>query len=224
MRENLLVVANWKSNKTVSESLDWLKIFSKEKEKINLQNIEVVICPSFTALFACSRFIDENRLSIKLGGQNISEFGDGAYTGEVSARQLKESADYVIIGHSERKKYVFESRHSMEKKAEQAKSFGIFSILCVDDENDFVMPDPSYIAYEPPTAISTFGVGKADDPLHVAQVFLKLRKKSGAKLLYGGSIDENNINSYLVIENLSGFLVGGASLDPVKFLNLLAKC
>jgi len=219
-----IIVANWKSNKTAAEAVDFFTYFSEGLHNISTEHTEIVICPSFSLLPSCAEYIAKHNLPLYLGAQNISEFGKGAYTGEVAGFQIKEYAEYVIIGHSERRRYLNETKERIENKLREAKQAGLTPILCIQDENDFIQKDVAIIAYEPPSAISTFGVGKPDNPENVARVISMLRQKTTARLLYGGSVDNQNVNSYTNIEHLAGFLVGGASLDPHSFLKLLSQC
>lgn len=223
MDKDLLIVANWKSNKTNREAFSWLTFFNENKDKINFKNKEIVLCPSFTSLSICRSFIKDNNLPISLGAQDLSEFSGGPYTGEVSASQVKELCSYVLIGHSERKRYFSETQDKIKRKVSQAEENNLDAILCVQNENDFIV-DAKFIAYEPPFAISTFGVGRPDAPEHVEKVFSALANKTGAKLLYGGSLALDNIGQYSKIKSLRGFLLGGVSLDPREFINLLLKC
>lgn len=217
-----LIIANWKSNKTALEAVYWLEELNKNRGKINFETKEVVVAAPYTALSSCAAYIKDNNIPIKLAAQNISEFGIGAYTGEINGVQIREFADYVLIGHSERKRYLHETDEQVEKKITQAKEAGLSVILCVQDDNSFIDSRAEYIAYEPPNAISTFGVGKAEDPQNVENVFATLCEKTNARLLYGGSVDSKNIDKYFVISGISGFLVGGASLKAESFLQLLS--
>ncbi len=103
--KKLFIVANWKSNKTIEDAERWIHNFKKELDRnpLDLSSKEIIICPSFSVL-EHTRYCSKNlSLSIKLGAQNISAFDAGAYTGEVNGLQIKEFADYVIVGHSERR-------------------------------------------------------------------------------------------------------------------------
>lgn len=216
-----LIIANWKSHKTAASAREFLEEFEMLIQNISLEGKEILLCPSFSLLATCAEVIKNKNLPIKIGAQDISAFGKGAYTGEVNGEQIKEFAEYVIIGHSERKRYLNESEELLRQKIDQAKKNNLIPILCIQDENDFLEADIPYIAYEPPTAISTFGTGKAEEVENVEEVFATLSQKSSAKLLYGGSVDSSNIASYCVLESLYGFLVGGKSLEARSFSELL---
>lgn len=212
-------IANWKSNKTSDEAVNFLKVLQENIDRVNFDKKEVIIAPPFTLLEKCKNIIDANSLPIKLSSQDVSPFPKGAYTGEVNAQQIKEFASYVIIGHSERRRYFNENERIISNKVGEAVESGLDVIQCVQDENDKVEEHVSLVAYEPPSAI---GSGNPDSPEHIAEVFNHISDiYPKVKLLYGGSVNEKNINTFLNIKNLSGFLIGGASLNADSFITLL---
>lgn len=220
-----LIIANWKSHKTIGETKSFLEEFKDRIADIDLSDKEIILAPSFTSLSFCFDFIKSNSLPVKLCAQNVSSFPEGAYTGEINARQIKEFADYVIIGHSERKRYLNENENDVESKTKEAKDAGLTVIQCIQDENSEIHKNADVIAYEPPSAISTFDVGIAETPEQITKVFNDIKDRLGEKkLIYGGSVAENNIASYGAIEFCGGFLIGGASLLAESFINLLKKC
>lgn len=212
-----LLIANWKSHKTALEASDFFNVL--KDSQVNFEDKEVVICPSFTTLSTCFNEINTLHLPVSLGAQTISSHDEGAFTGEISARQIKEFATYVIIGHSERRMYQNESDKEISLKIKKAKEVGLIVILCIQDENSFIDETADIVAYEPPSAI---GTGNAAEPLRVQGVFKKLIDKTSARLLYGGSITSSDIQSYSSVKGLEGFLVGGASLNPHEFLALIS--
>lgn len=217
--DDMFYIANWKSHKTEKEGeIFFDKLNSKIKE-IDLSNKKIIIAPPFTLLGFCKRAINTHMIPVSLSGQNVSPFPEGAYTGEINAIQLKEFAEYVIIGHSERRKYFHEESNVIENKVREANEAGLKIIQCIQDENDLVFRGVGIVAYEPPSAI---GSGNPDDPEHVSYVFDKVMKSyPDVKLLYGGSVNSDTIKNYLSIKTLSGFLIGGASLEAETFLGLL---
>ncbi|OGH10531.1 MAG: hypothetical protein A2857_00900 [Candidatus Levybacteria bacterium RIFCSPHIGHO2_01_FULL_36_15] len=220
--KKLLFIANWKSNKTSEEAVSWLQAFKKNQSKINPENKTIIVCPSFLSIPAASLYIKANNLPIVVGAQDISGFESGAYTGEVSARQIREFCEYVIIGHSERRKYNHENDQDVHNKAEMAKTRNLKTIVCVQNEGVLVPKDSDFVAYEPVFAI---GSGNADTPESITTVFSEINNNTGkTKLLYGGSVNAKNLESFLQIPYLSGFLIGSASLDPDAFISLLLKC
>lgn len=213
--KKLLIAGNWKSNKTAKESIEWIGSFKPETQA------QVILFVPFTLLYPLKQEIDRLHLSIQLGAQDVSPFSEGAYTGEVSARQIKELADWVIIGHSERRKYFGESDELLSQKVEQAKSAGLNVIYCVPDEITPVPAGVEYVAYEPIWAI---GTGKTDSPQNANQVIASIKLKTHVHtVIYGGSVTAENVVSFVSEEAIDGVLPGGASLDPNKFAQLITQ-
>ena len=126
----LIIAGNWKMNKTVAEALDLVQ--GLRRELGHVKEIDIAVCPPFTALSEVSKaMLDSN---LRLGAQNMSEQGSGAYTGEVSAEMLKEfSVRFVILGHSERRQYQRESDALISKKALAAHAASLKPIVCVGE-------------------------------------------------------------------------------------------
>jgi triosephosphate isomerase len=216
---NTLYVANWKSNKTKAEAAAFWGYLKDNISQADLTDKKLIIAPPFTLLGDAKEFVLANNLPVSLSGQNVSPFPKGAYTGEINATQLREFADFVIIGHSERLKYFHESDSDLENKVREAQEVGLKVIQCIQDENSIIQKGVEIVAYEPPSAI---GSGNPDDPEHIAQVFEKiLQENSRYMLLYGGSVNPQTISQFKSIKTLSGFLIGGASLEAQSFLSLL---
>jgi triosephosphate isomerase len=218
-------IANLKSHFTIPEIEKYLVELQSQLNTVDIQQNCIIICPSFTLLDFTVKKSKELNLPIQIGAQNVSGFEAGAYTGEVFAEQVKEFAEYVIIGHSERKRYNHESEDDILKKAEQAKRVGLKIIQCVQDESSIVSEYAEIVAYEPPSAISTFGTGIPDSPEDVKRVLDQLDFTYPGKILtYGGSVKQNTIKNYSGIEKCKGFLIGGASLNASEFLTLPNSC
>jgi triosephosphate isomerase len=213
--KKLFIVANWKSNKLASEINAYAGI---QQESNELR--EVIICPPFTLLSNFKTLIDEKKLSYKLGAQNISPYTAGAYTGEINGQQIKEFADYVIIGHSERRSKFGESEDALKEKVEQALANKLTPIYCIQDENTFVPDGASLVAYEP---VSAIGTGNPDTPENAEKVATAVMSKNPHVefMLYGGSVTPENIASFVEQEHINGVLIGGASLDPERFEKLI---
>ncbi len=210
--KSLFIIGNWKSNKTVAEATQWLEKFNPTG-----QNVTIVVCVSYTLL---AMFASKKR-SFLLGAQDVSPFPPGAYTGEVSAAQVKEFADWVIIGHSERRKYFGETDDMLQKKVTEAKSAGLKIIYCVPDDATLVPPGVDVVAYEPVWAI---GTGKSDTPENANSVIASIKTKTAIDtVIYGGSVTEENISTFVSQAAIDGVLPGGASLDPGKFAALIGK-
>ena len=194
----------------------------------------LVLCPNFCDI---KDYVILKRNGVMLGAQNVSEFSGGAYTGEVSASMLKESGvDFCIVGHSERKKYMFETLSQTNQKAKRLLDAGITPIICVGEDiekgDDFavrfvlmelneVLKDIDnskvVVAYEPIWAI---GTGKVPSNSHIQNVISAIKKYTGVEVcLYGGSFGENNYKEISSLACVDGALIGGASLKP----NLIVK-
>lgn len=215
-----LFIANWKSHKTKEEAEKFFDYLKDNISQVDLSNKEIIVAPPFTLLAKARYLVDKNNLPVRLASQNVSPFPQGAYTGEINASQVKEFAQYVIIGHSERRKYMHETEADIENKVREANEKGLMVIQCIQDEMGVVHDGVTIVAYEPPSAI---GTGNPDDPKHISEVFEKITEnKSNLKVLYGGSVTPQNLSDFLSIEKLGGFLIGGASLEAESFLSLLS--
>lgn len=212
------IVANWKSNKTELEAKNWLFAMSSFKDQ-DLSNKEIIVCPSFVNLSTMKTFIAEQKLPIKLGAQDISPFDEGSYTGEVNGKQIKEFAEFVIIGHSERRKNFFEKDEILFKKAELAMQYGLIPIFCMQNKTAKVPKNIEIVAYDPTFAI---GTDNPDTPENVNVIAAHLKANSQvANVLYGGSVTAVNVNNFTRMSNVDGVLVGRASLDVQEFIKIV---
>jgi len=126
----LIIAGNWKMNKTVAEALDL--VTDLKRELASIKEVDIVVCPPFTALADVSKAVLDG--NIRLGAQNMSEHGPGAYTGEIAAVMLKEfSVRYVILGHSERRQYQKEPDALIARKAQAAHAAALKPIVCVGE-------------------------------------------------------------------------------------------
>lgn len=215
--QNKLIVANWKSNFTKNEAKNWLE----EVSKINLPNeSEIVILPPFTLLDYVSNFVKTQNLSFKIGAQNLSMFDRGPHTGEISADQIKEFAEFSLVGHSERRK-LGETEDIVKVKTETALSGMLTPIVCIsnfDQARGFEFDQKIIFAWEPENAISTNSQdAKAEDLDSVKMFANKFTATFQNILIYGGSVNSQNVKDYLSVPGISGVLVGGQSLDPASF-------
>src|SRR5438270_10472208 len=129
-QRKLIIAGNWKMNKTVAESLDLVR--GLKIELSNVKEVDMVVCPPFTALSEVSKAILDS--NIRLGAQNMSEHNVGAYTGEIASVMLKEfSTRYVILGHSERRQYQKEADELIAKKAAAVHAAALKPIVCVGE-------------------------------------------------------------------------------------------
>ncbi len=226
------IVGNWKSNKTLQQAKTWLAEFSIFN--FQFSNKEVVICPPFTLLSVLKSSIINHKSFLKLGAQDISPFEEGSYTGEVSAKQIKEFADYVIIGHSERRKYFGEDEEVIVQKIDQALKHALTPIVCVSSlAQSSKLKTQNYssklknsgktmiIAYEPIFAI---GTGSPDTPENADAVAKEIKQLlPDTSVIYGGSVTSKNVKSFTQMPNIDGVLVGGASLDPQEFSKIITN-
>lgn len=214
--EKTLIAANWKSNKTKIEAQKWL---NEVALKDFPSHLEIIVFPPFTLLDYVSSYVRVNDLPFKIGGQDVSPFDSGAYTGEISAQQLKEFTDYVLIGHSERRSNFAESNKMVSQKIEKSLQQGLIPIVCAYDIGQLEEINSNVIvSYEPLEAI---GTGRAESPDIVEQFAGKIKTKLNCPVLYGGSVSPDNIKSYLNLKNISGLLIGGQSLDESSFMRII---
>ncbi|OGH10827.1 MAG: hypothetical protein A3B38_03965 [Candidatus Levybacteria bacterium RIFCSPLOWO2_01_FULL_36_13] len=209
------IVANFKSYKTQVDAENWLEKFKSLKIE---EDKKVIVCPPFTLLPLFKSFIKENSLQLLLGSQNISPFDEGPYTGEENAKQIKEFADYVLIGHSERRVNFKEDDNVLDKKCEVALKNGLVPIFLVQSEKDNIPKGVEIIAYEPVFAI---GSGIPDTPDNASAIASVIKKKGDYRVLYGGSVNSENVKEFSRVDNISGVLVGGASLEADEFIKVI---
>lgn len=216
--KNIWVIANWKSNKTISEALEWVEKVGPEIPK--RENLKIVVCPTFVCLEEVKKTVLVGGYPLIVGSQDLSPFDNGAYTGEETARILKDIVDLSILGHSERRKSFGETDEMVAQKVIQAKQYDIVPLVCVQNENTPVPKDVKLIAYEPLFAI---GTGNPDTPENASKVAESLKNKYGNDLevLYGGSVTSENAGAFLKQDNISGLLIGRASLEVEEFIKIV---
>ena len=222
----MLIVANWKCNPTNSKKVDSLLQIKEGGD-----NAEVVICPPFLYLSQVKDSIKNK--NIKLGAQDCFWENEGSYTGEVSPLMLSNlDCEYVIVGHSERRKYFKEGSVIINKKIKKALENNLKVILCVgetekerEESRTFEIlkeqikkalngiEEKVIIAYEPLWAI---GSGNNCEPEEAEKVAEFIKEEIDTKVLYGGSVDKSNA-SYYLDKKIDGLLIGGASLDSDQF-------
>jgi triosephosphate isomerase len=230
--KKLFIVANWKSYKTTSEVQQWLDEMAKSLGQ-NTER-EIIVCPAFIHLPMMKTFITEHNMPIKLGTQDISPFEEGAHTGAVFAKQAAEFVTHAIVGHSERRKQFRETDEDVLAKIKQLIAVGITPVLCISDMNqleyylkeDSVLVDNAdkiIFVYEPPSAISGGGAFHAEAPEIADKNALSISEKIGKKVitLYGGSVNPDNAKTFFSFEHIDGGLMGQASLDPAKFIQII---
>ena len=217
-------IANWKARISSIQLIDWLKIFSEEVNqnpqlllKLTNGQIRIIVCPPFPLLEQIKNNLP-NIPNFFIGAQDLSQFDTGSYTGEVTAKTLADFVRYAIIGHSERRQLFHENEAILAKKYQLAKQANIEPIYCLRDENDAISADCKLIAYEPVAAI---GTGQNEAPEKVTAMKKKLSLPEKCSFIYGGSVDENNAQEYLATQEIDGFLIGSASLNPKQFYEIV---
>ncbi|NOX33929.1 MAG: triose-phosphate isomerase [Deltaproteobacteria bacterium] len=243
-----LIAGNWKMYKTGPEAVETAMELAGLCSDV--RDVEVMIAPTYLSLPLVAASIKDT--DVKLGAQNLYFEKQGAFTGEVSADMIKAAgAEYVIIGHSERRQYFGETDSLVFKKIKSAIEAGLKPVLCIgetgkqkDEEKTFTVLDKQVsdglkgfgldelddlvLAYEPVWAI---GTGKTADTGQVNEVHQYLRSlleklfskdfSHRTRILYGGSVKPENAKDLMGIEDVDGALVGGASLDANKFINII---
>lgn len=239
-----IIAANFKMNQTPSETIKYASEFLSKKQNFKSK---VIFCPPFTSIYCMAEKLKGS--TAKIGGQNCYFKNSGAFTGEISPKMLKDSgADYVILGHSERKTYFDESNELIGEKIKAALANNLHIIFCVGENENERMKNIQnsviinqikntlknieknelksiIIAYEPIWAI---GTGKAISP-NQAEEMCKLIKEfinknynhSQIKVLYGGSVKSENARDLFKMPSIDGALVGGASLDIEEFMKII---
>jgi triosephosphate isomerase len=241
-----IIAGNWKMHMTHTDAVSFVKRLQEELAKIST-SYEIVVIPPFTSLFPVSTVIDKGIL--KLGAQNVFYEREGAYTGEISPVMLKAlGCDYVIVGHSERRKYFAESDEMIARKLKAVLIEGMTPILCVGETleqrekgrhkevvESQLVSDLAYlsvdeikrivIAYEPVWAIGT-GHNATPEQAQEMHEFIRniLEEKLGASdvpILYGGSVKPENIRDISAMKDVDGALVGGASIKVESFVGII---
>lgn len=213
-------VGNWKQNMTLSEVESWLGEF-EDLIKDFSTDLAVVIAPSHPYLGVIADFAKDYDW-LFVGSQDISSFENGTHTGEVGGNQVKDYADYCIVGHSERG----EELDLVLQKIDQAFANDLIPIICfVEAEklND-VKRDGAVLLWEDSGNISQDGVFKPKAVEDIATGVSEIKEKYGVAegLIYGGSINRQNANDIGKIPELDGGIAGGASLDPQHFFELIS--
>jgi triosephosphate isomerase len=219
--KSLIIAANWKSNKTLDEDDLFVSKFINSYKANDLK--EIIICPSFTGISFISSKLKGNYGKISIGAQNVSSFSQGSFTGEVNAMQLKDFCSYCIVGHSERRINFSEDLSIINDKIKNLLEAEIAPIICVSslDQLDGILSSingKSIIAYEP---LSAIGSKDPANPIEVNKFSREIKEKFDVKVLYGGSVNSENVSDFTNQDSIDGVLVGGESLDPISFLKII---
>lgn len=226
----VFMVANFKCNKTWAETEAYLQQFRGFREEGRVMN---VLCLPYPYLIKAAEMIGGMHLPVKLGAQDISPYPFGRYTGAVAAGMLMGMVDYAIVGHSERRRYFKETDQEVAQKVAQLVEVGMTPIVCLDSaylESQLAAIEAEYLlkcifVYEPSKNISTDGQFRPDDPDHAAKEAGRIQEKVGGevRVLYGGSVTEETLGSFLQKSQLTGVLVGEASRNVGRWKHLLVQ-
>ena len=242
MHRRRFCVANWKMNFNSSDTKSFLENWGKKDLKN--EEVKTIICPSFTELNTTAELLQNS--DSELGAQNVYYLSNGAYTGEISCRMLKDlGCNWVIIGHSERRAIFGETDEMVCHKLNKLTSENMYPIVCIGETKDErengkteeVLSrqllvafenqkgkniEHTVIAYEPVWAIGTGITATIDMISEAHQCIRNIFNTNGfngneISILYGGSVTNENAAELSSITDVDGFLVGGASLDVEKF-------
>ena len=248
MRRNI-VAGNWKSNETFNQADDLINDIAEGLRAFDSTDVDVIVCPPFPYLELVQDAAED--VEFFVGAQNVSKFDNGAYTGEVSAQMLESmNVDYCIVGHSERRKYFFETNQDVAEKVNKLLALDITPIVCVGESLedreagkhfDVIKEQVSQglfhlsaeamekviIAYEPVWAI---GTGKTATKEQAQEIHAFIRNMLAEKysddtaqeisILYGGSCNAKNAKDLFAQQDVDGGLIGGASLKAADFIEI----
>lgn len=243
-----LIAGNWKMNTDLVES----KILaSKIKTQVgSIADVDIVLCPPFIYLPTVAQVVESSTIAV--GAQDLFWEESGAFTGEISPGMIRQVAKYVIIGHSERRTKFGETDEIVNKKVRAALKYNLIPIVCVGESleayrkgNDqFILEQVKkgladvspldahkiIIAYEPIWAIGTGNAATTDYAnrivLSIRQMFASIFSRDAAqkvRILYGGSVNQNNGPDFVAESEIDGLLVGGASLKSQEFCAIIRK-
>ncbi len=250
MRKNI-VAGNWKMNLDYEKGLSlFSEIVNMVKDEV-VGNQEVIVCSPAIHLYSIGKLASPVA-NVSVGAQNIHQAEAGAYTGEISATQVKSTgADYVILGHSERRAYFGETDALLAEKTNAALQHGLSPIFCIGETKEereggnffevikvqleggvFHLSSEEFakvvLAYEPVWAI---GTGLTASPEQAQEVHAFIRETVAAKygagiaddttILYGGSANPGNAKDLFSQKDIDGGLIGGASLKSRDFLDIV---
>lgn len=211
------VIANWKMKMSQADIENWILDF---KGRYKPSDVNVVVAPSFVNI-SCVKDRLGSLEKVFVGAQNVSADSKGSHTGEVGAFQLRDYCKYVIVGHSERA----ESPALVVQKRDIVLEHRLIPIVCftTPDQAKSFYTEGTILAWEDPENISSGGV-YSEKPLEEVEENVDLIKKSlpeGTVLLYGGSVNKDNVYDLVKLSKLDGVLVGQSSLDPSHFIKLI---
>ena len=238
-----MFIANWKMNGSLPMLFSWLRELNKTLDESS-QN-KCILCPPVCFLSEASNIIKRDKLSISLGAQNIDSNITSSLTGGIDGAMLKElGAEYVLIGHSERRMILNEGNQLLLEKLKSASKEGLRIIFCIGEslkdkergktievlkEQIGILNDADLnefmVAYEPVWAIGSGEIPKVEDIEDIHKQVINevgsFKKEGFLGVLYGGSVDSFNSRQILSLKGLKGLLIGGASLECKEFCNIV---
>lgn len=240
MSKKPIIAGNWKMHKDTLEGVNFASSVQAELPKVG--NVSVIYAPPFTGLFQLKVSPPYHK-----SAQNCHWEEKGAFTGEISVSMIKAcGAEYVIVGHSERREHYGETDELVNKKIGSILSEGLSPIFCIGETlnqresgqtesvlknqicnglNNIELLNSIIIAYEPVWAIGTGLTADVEQiekaHAHIVNVVSNLYEKINVRVLYGGSVNSGNANQLIKVPKVDGFLIGGASLDVKSFSSIV---
>lgn len=219
-----IILANWKAHFSPGKAAQWLVAFKRKYQPDPC--LQVVLAPSFLHLPLLKDEFDPSD-NIFLAAQDVSPYPPGSYTGAVPAAWLMGMADYVLVGHRERRRYFHESIQDVANKVRETVAAGLQPILCLDREiagPQIAALDSSdmerlILAYTPDDAVALEIARSVDAVSETAAYFAEL--SGGCPVLYGGGVHAGNVAVFMASPHLSGVMTASGCLDPHEFINLL---
>jgi triosephosphate isomerase len=244
------IAGNWKMHKTVGDAVKYVKEFRVMVKDV--ENVEIVVAPTFTALHAAAEAARNSNVSI--AAQDLYWEREGAFTGEISGAMIREAgAEYAIVGHSERRTLFGETDATVNRKTMAAFANGLTPIVCIGETLDQRERNETFdvldrqikqglegvtgeqlgqlvVAYEPVWAI---GTGRNATPAQAGEAHAHIRKRlkqwfghdaaEACHVIYGGSVKPDNIRELVEQPDVDGALVGGASLEVKSFFEIVSR-
>ncbi len=222
---NTFVIANWKCHKSTDDARQWFADFSNLYRPS--PEIKVIVAPSVISLESLASYKKDLKLDyLALAAQDVSPFPKGSYTGAIAADMLREFVEYVIIGHSERRRYFHETSQDVANKMSEVVDAGLKPIVCVDRPyamsqlrvlND-IDSDELIIAYGPVDSLAVRIPENPDQASKTAKFISEIHP--GRPIVYGGSLEADNVQDYVNLPELAGLFVGQASLEAESFASI----
>jgi triosephosphate isomerase (TIM) len=224
MKQRFLI-GNWKCYKSSTDAVSWFDAFAAHYTPID--GLSVIVAPPVILLESLASYINKMNLkNVFLAAQDISPFPKGAYTGAVAADMVRGLVDYVIIGHSERRRYFHETTQDILNKVNETEDADLIPILCVDQPEELksfkTLQDcdcaEMIVAYAPVDALNFRIPASLKEVGEAAEQIVKIGP--ARSVVYGGAVDKDNTRQYLDVSDISGLFVGSASLDAKVFVDI----